>query len=104
MVKQYPHTISITTTAAATKTNGNWTTGGESTSDRTGRYEPNSGNEFVTTADGQRIAYDGIVYMPLPQADIAPGSKVVVKNGATVLSQGTVKKFSRGQQNARLWL
>lgn len=56
------------------------------------------------TADGERINYDGIVYLPLPQSTVAPGAGVVVKDGAEVLLQGTVKRFSAGQLNARIWL
>lgn len=104
MVTQYPHTIEITTVSGATKTNGNWSAGVDSLAITSGRYEPKSGNGTVLTADGERINYDGIVYLPLPQSIVVPGAKVVVKNGATVLLQSTVKRFSAGQLNARIWL
>ena len=105
MVKQYPHTISITTKSGSTKDgNGNWTSGTDTTVDKAGRYEPRSGNGYINDADGSRIYYDGIVYFPLPQSTLAPGTKVVVKNGAEVLCTSTVKRFSAGQLNARIWL
>lgn len=105
MINQYPHTITITTqTAAGQNTEGNWEPGTNSDTDKKGRYEPKSGNGFITATDGERINYDGIVYLPLPQATLAPGSKVVVKNGAEVLCTSTIKRFSAGQLNARIWL
>lgn len=105
MVKQYLHTITVTTSYAGVKDgNGNWTPIGDITQQLSGRFEPNNTNGFVTAADGSRINYDGIVYLPLPQATLAPGAKVEVKNGAEVLLKGTVKRFSAGQLNARIWL
>mgnify|MGYP003512555468 FL=1 len=105
MVTQYPHTITVKTSYEAAKNgSGNWVPGGEITQQLTGRFEPNSGNGFVTAADGQKINYDGIVYLPLPQATLAPGAKVEVKNGAEVLLKSTIKRFSAGQLNARVWL
>lgn len=104
MVVQYPHIIEITSVSGQTKVNGNWTTGTPSTNTTNGRYEPKSGNGTVVGADGERINYDGIVYLPLPQTAVAPGAKVVVKDGAAVLLQSTVKRFSAGQLNARIWL
>jgi hypothetical protein len=105
MIKQYPHTISITTQAQATRNgSGNWVPGSSSTVEKACRYEPRSGNGFIQDADGQRIYYDGIVYLPLPQTTLAPGVTVEIKNGAEVLSKSTVKRFSAGQLNARVWL
>ena len=104
MVKQYLHTIIVTTSFAAAKVDGNWTPGSDITQQLSGRYEPNGGNGFITAADGQKINYDGIVYLPLPQATPAPGAKVEVKNGAEVLLKSTIKRFSAGQLNARVWL
>jgi len=104
MVKQYPHTITITTQSGSSKVNGSWQAGTETTVDKSCRYEPNKGNGLITAADGTQINYDGIVYMPLPQTYLQPGTAVEVKNGATVLLNGTVKQCSVGQQNARLWL
>ena len=104
MVKQYPHTIRITTQAVATRTSGNWTPGSETTTDKEGRYEPNNGKGYIEAADGTKIYYNGIVYLPLPQTTLAPGVKVEVKNGAEVLCKSTVLRFSAGQLNARVWL
>lgn len=103
-VSQYPHTIEVYITTGSTKTAGNWSPGTATLRQTAGRYEPKSGNGTIEAADGSRINYDGIVYLPLPQQAVAPGAKVVVKNGAEVLLQSTVKRFSAGQLNARIWL
>lgn len=102
---QYPHIISITTKSGSYQNaNGNWVPATETTVEKAGRYEPNSTNGMITAADGTRINYDGIVYLPLPQTALAPGAKVVVIKGAAVLLKGTIKRFSEGQLNARIWL
>lgn len=104
MVKQYPHTITVTIKTGSSKVSGNWQPGTEITTDKNCRYEPNKGNGVIAAADGTQINYDGIVYMPLPQTYLQPGTEVEVKDGATVLLKGTVKQCSIGQLNARLWL
>lgn len=103
-LSQYPHTIEIYITTGSVKTAGNWSAGSTTLRQSAGRYEPKSGNGTVEAVDGSRINYDGIVYLPLPQQAVAPGAKVVVKKGAEVLLQSTVKRFSAGQLNARIWL
>lgn len=104
MVSQYPHTVSYTTTSGATKVNGNWTGGTTVTIEKAGRYETNKGQGMITGVDGTKISFDGIVYFPLPQAYLEPGTKVEVKDGSVVLLKGTVKQCTVGQLNARLWL
>lgn len=105
MVKQYLHTLTVTATAAATKNgSGNWVPGSETTVDYACRAEPSKGNVFVTGDDGEKIYYEWVVYLPLPVNDFVPGTSVTLKNGASVLSSNQVKRFSRGQLNARIWL
>lgn len=106
MVKQYPHTISITTVAATNRdANGNFVAGTPVTgSEKKCRFEPSTGNAFITGAGGEKIYYSGIVYLPLPADQIIPGTMAIVKNGSTVLSNTKVLSFSSGQLNARVWL
>ncbi len=105
MVTQYPHIIEISVASESTKdVSGNWVNGTPTTSQVNGRYEPNKGNGMVRAADGTMINYEGIVYLPLPQSDLPVGTDVTVKNGETVLLKNTVKQFSKGQLNARVWL
>jgi len=105
MITQYPHTISLTSTVAGSKDgSGNWVAGSSTTVNKSGRYEPQRGDGTVQAADGTRINYDGIIYLPLPMDPVAPGTPVIVKQGATVLLKNTVKRFNAGQLNARIWL
>ncbi len=106
MVKQYPHTIIFTTISAGTlnETTGNWTVGTTATVTKVCRAEINSSNGFVVGPDGTQIRYDWTVYMPLPQSTILPGTTVEIKSGEEVLYRSTVKQFSAGQLNARVWL
>lgn len=105
MVKQYPHTLKQTVVGESVQDgSGNWVPSAETITEKDCRFEPSSGDAFVKLDNGTTVMYDGIVYLPLPAADIAPGTSIEVMNGATVLSKGTVKRFSAGQLNARLWL
>lgn len=105
MVSQYPHGLVITTaTGSVQDGNGNWLPGSTSTRVKACRAEPNGKNAMIKTVDGTSIVFDFTVYLPLPIDTVAVGSKVEVYNGEELLSQNTVKRFSRGQLNARLWL
>jgi hypothetical protein len=105
MVKQYPHILKLTiTTPASQDGSGNWVPGSTSNVEVSCRFETNAGDAFVKLDQGETVKYDGIVYMPLSDVNIAPGTSVEVLNGAEVLSKGTVKRFSKGQLNARVWL
>jgi len=111
MVKQYPHILKLTTAGAATQdSNGNWTTPSASVTERICRYEPSDGRGggLIQAADGQQVAYNGVVYMPLGNS-IAFGAYVEVwevdNTGTPVLkAKGTVKRFDRGQLNQKIWL
>jgi len=105
MINQYPHTIRFTTVSGSVQDgNGDWTDGTPSTVERACRAEPNSGNGKVVVTDGERIDYSWDVYLPLPAIDIAPGTQVQVLKGAKVLCSDTVKQYSEGQLNQRIWL
>lgn len=105
MVKQYPHILKTTVITGSTQDgNGNWTGGTPTEVQTPCRFEPNEKSGFIKADDGSQIVYDGIVYLPLPATEIAPGTQVEVLNGATVLSNGSVKRFSSAQLNARVWL
>jgi hypothetical protein len=105
MVKQYPHTLKITTVGVGTQDgNGNWQPGTPATVEKACRAEPNSKSATVKTDDGTAIVFDFTVYMPLYVDIIAVGSKVEVYNGNDLLGTNTVKRLSRGQLNARVWL
>jgi len=108
MVKQYPHTIKLYPVKGDSMqdNNGNWITpedGGEPESYPC-RMEPRSTAGFVTGVDGTQLTYSSIVYMPLSVPDIQVMTRVSIFKGELLVGVGTVKQFSRGQLNARVWL
>jgi len=108
MVTQYPHTIEfIKISEGARDSEGDWKPGKTKAKTKPCRAEPatgNTGNSYISAANGERINYNWLVYLPLPVDTIKPGVKVRVKNGSEVLLHDTIKRFSRGQLNARIWL
>lgn len=106
MVKQYPHTITITTYPSGTRDeDGNPLQGTPTTTTATKcRYEPNQKAAMIVKEDGTEVVYSGTVFMPLSSLHISPGATAEVKNGDQVLSNGKVLRFSKGQINMRLWL
>jgi hypothetical protein len=105
VVKQYPHILKLISIAESSQDgNGNWIPGGQTEVERSCRFETNAKGALVATDDGETVVYDGIIYLPLPADQISIGTTVQVLDGATVLSNRSVKKFSRGQLNARIWL
>lgn len=84
---------------------GNWEQADPETENIDCRAEANSTNGFVQTVDGTSVKYDWTVYMPIPVDDIDPGTEVEIFDDNNIsLGRGTVKRFSRGQLNARAWI
>jgi hypothetical protein len=105
MIEQYPHTLTATISGSSVQdANGNWQTTGPTTVVTTCRAEPNTGGGKIKSADGTVIDYAWTVFMPLPMEKIPHGTVIEVVHGAEVLLKDAVKRFSRGQLNARIWL
>lgn len=68
------------------------------------RFEPNQKGETIPSNDGLQLNYGWIVYMPLPQLDIPEGIMITGFYGEKQIASGTVKRFSKGQLNARAWV
>ncbi|OLY92505.1 hypothetical protein SAMN05444008_102375 [Cnuella takakiae] len=110
MVSQYPDLISFTPSATATRDGqGNWVEGvaGEAVQSSC-RCEPASGNAQIMGVDGALISYASAVYLPQRCPELPQGASVTVtiqRDGQDPeIFTGTVKRFSRGQLNARAWL
>jgi hypothetical protein len=106
MVKQYPHTLILTAVEDTPMDgNGNWITGHEVSISLKGRAEPNSKGQMIASQDGTQVLFDWMVYMPLPADEITPGTRIVLKDeDGNQFGEGTIKRYSRGQMNARIWL
>lgn len=104
MVRQYPHIIKLTTsTDAAQDNSGNWSPGVEGTIEKQCRAEINDGG-YITATDGRRIDFSWVVYLPLPMDKVKEGSRIELFEGSEKIATDTVKRFYRGQLNARIWL
>lgn len=105
MVKQYPHTLSIeTVTSGGRDAEGDFITSAPVLTQSECRAEVNDQGRTVIADDGLRLDYSWILYLPLSVAHIPVGVMVEVYSGAELLLTATVKRFSRGQLNARVWL
>jgi hypothetical protein len=90
MVEQYPDTVELKNGATALEYKA--------------RIEFGT-NSRVMNFNAQEVLVKAIVYMPLPVSDIANNWAVKVFDAdQNVLYNGTVKQFSRGQLNARIWV
>ena len=105
-VSQYPHILTLTEiTSSVQDGNGNWVQGEVNITERICRAEPNSGGRYLTGVTGDKVYYDFVLYMPLPAANIKAGTKAEIYNqDGDILGVGTIKRFNRGQLNARAWV
>lgn len=109
-VRQYPHTVKIYSIPDSVRDeNGDWIPGGAPTMVlKKGRAEVRSGNNnanaYITGSDGVQITFFCIVYLPLPIDRFPPGTLVEVLDGDQQIVRSTIKQFSKGQLNARIWV
>jgi hypothetical protein len=104
---QYPHLASIFENVEATRDeNGNWVDPvPEDAKTFICRAEPaigNRNNGLKEGGDGAVTDFNWIVYCPLETPDIVPGTQIIVYGAMQI--QDSVKRFSRGQLNVRIWL
>jgi hypothetical protein len=109
MVKQYPHIIRIQLPSGnATKNaSGDWDQpvgAAPAPVELPCRIETRSSVGYVKTSDGKMTEFQAIGYMPLPVPDIMVDRAIVILEGDATLFTSTVKHFSRGQLNARVWM
>jgi hypothetical protein len=68
------------------------------------RFEPNADGERIVSADGEQLEFGWIVYMPVSSPEVPNGAQITGFNSDKVIAKGNVKRFSRGQLNARAWV
>lgn len=107
MVRQYPHQLVATpfNDSSLNEDTGNWVAGSLRPPVVTKcRAESSDGNGFINSAGGTRIDYSCVVYLP-PNVDrLKEGTPVEVFDGSELIFKDTVKRFWRGELNARIWL
>lgn len=85
--------------------NGNWIAGGNAvTTIIPCRAESASANGYITGVEGQQINYSWILYAPQTIPAVKVGANVTVTSAGESVCSDTVKRFSRGQLNCRVWL
>lgn len=107
MVKQYPHTLTVTKVNETTRDeNGDYLQADVGqTITSVCRAEAEKGSDgFIIGADGTTIKFSWIVYMPLGVSGMVVGSKVTVDQDGETIVTDTVKRYSKGQLNVRIWL
>lgn len=103
---QYPHTLkTLTVGTDATYVNGTWIAGTPAAEiEEPCRAESSTGDGYLTQADGKRIDFSWVVYFPLSVTKKGIGEKIKIFDGEELIVTDSVKRFSRGQLNARAWL
>ncbi|WP_046369623.1 hypothetical protein [Flavihumibacter petaseus] len=109
MIRQYPHTAFFTIPATVVQdANGNWTeiSGTSSTIEQICRLETRTGRNdaYITGEDGVKVEMTAVIYMPVNAPKIAVGTWVVVKDKYGAILRSTVKQYSKGQLNTRIWV
>ena len=106
MVKQYPHSITITPKVDPVQGHS-----GDFAAPGTGavvtspcRVEPAGSNPVLTGADGNVVNYAFVVYMPLRTNQFRYGDAVVITLANQSQFTGFIKQQSNGQLNTRLWV
>ena len=102
---QYPDKITITRKPEyAQDANGNFKPVGEGTAFTSScRAEVAGDYPTIPGADGQKVAYSWIVYMPKTAENFAFGCNVVITKGGKDF-KSSLKQQYNGQFNTRLWV
>jgi len=103
---QYPHMLKTTSGSTdAQYVDGQWVPG-EPTEEvlEVCRAEPAGAEGLQTTPDGDRIDYSWVVYFPHSVSRFPLGVSLEIYQDEELIITDTVKKFYRGQLNARVWL
>lgn len=101
MVKQYPHTISVTWKGQSTQDeNHNGVEGADFSFESDCRAEVNSSGKKTPGVDGVLVEYSFTIFMPITDMTIPIGANYTL-NGSMV---GSVKGAWNGQFNSKLWV
>lgn len=106
MVKQYPYILKVYKEQEATfdQSTAEWTQGvAEWIEWGKCRDEVSSGGK-ITLQDGEQYSFSAVVYCPKHIKEINKGAIIQVWNNGDLRLQGEVKRFSKDQLHARIWL
>ena len=103
MVKQYPDTLIIPGQSGDSykDEDGNFKTQPSSADVKQDcRYEPSNGTKLVELPDGRKVAYSGIVQLPLSTPNVLAGVKIKVETKI----EAEVIYFFRGQLHCKIYI
>lgn len=106
---QYPHLLQVTVLEPSTQnpTTGDWVPGASTVIEYPCRAEPavSVNDGLRSAADGKVLSYGHTLFMPIGAPTLKVGAAAKVLDGdANEIASDTIKRFSRGQLNARAWL
>ncbi|WP_231489911.1 hypothetical protein [Pedobacter sp. Leaf170] len=109
MVVQYPNDLKYSSSSAESvydQESGTWSAASPGVEQPfiKCRAEMNDKGRLVASNDGTQLEYSYTVYMTKDCPVFNFGQIVEVHNSDGLLIKSSVKKFSRGQLNARLWV
>lgn len=105
---RFPHMLRVVAMSASTlNSNGDWEQGEDMIIETHCRLEPavrvTDGLQGVV--DGRAVNYDWVLYMPANAPQLGVGATATITDAdLQVIASDTIKRFSRGQLNARAWL
>jgi len=105
MVVQYPHIMTVTTiNGVGRDENGDYLgPNGSSSMTLNCRAESSDSDGFISGVDGEKIKFNWIVYMNRDAPTMQIGALVSILVSGILINE-TIKRFSRGQLNCRVWL
>ena len=69
------------------------------------REQPTGQGRVITVANGESVAYSSIVFVDAGTPAIETGTRIEVREpDDTVILTGEVKRFSRNDYHARIWV
>jgi hypothetical protein len=105
---RYPHRLTSWKKAESTQNaNGNWVTGYDIVIDTHCRAEVRTSSDdgLIDAQDGKVTAFSFTLYFPVNGPSVGVGAKVNITDAdGSLITSDTIKRFSRGQLQARAWL
>lgn len=106
MVRRFPHIATVTHgNGFNTEANGDITVGVDLTNSFPCRLESSSTDGNVRSVDGTKVDFNWVVYCGKDTTVLPVGANIIILDSkGEQLCADTIKKFSQGQLNSRIWL
>lgn len=103
---QYPYRLKVLvqSEAAFDQSTAEWMQGSAEWIEWSKCRDEISNATILAKEDGEYYTYSAIIYCPKSIKKIGKGAKIQVWSGEEIRLEGEVKRFSKDQLNARIWL